>query len=181
MTSIYFQTEYVQVSCGRDDCGEHFAMSRSTYDETRRTGRTWYCPSGHRRVWKGPTTEQQLRDAEARERHLTDQLHAAEADAEQSRVRLAWARYRFANGVCPCCNRTFDNVRRHMETKHPDYAQENGAAMSAGRSERFGCSCGRTFATPHGLAVHQGKSRGDNWSDPRTWRWERHLTVAVTS
>lgn len=23
-------------------------------------------------------------------------------------------------GVCPCCNRTFANVARHMQSKHPD-------------------------------------------------------------
>lgn len=22
---------------------------------------------------------------------------------------------------CPCCNRTFQNLQRHMTSKHPDY------------------------------------------------------------
>lgn len=26
-----------------------------------------------------------------------------------------------ACGVCPCCNRSFTNVRRHMTSQHPDY------------------------------------------------------------
>lgn len=29
---------------------------------------------------------------------------------------------RVANGVCPCCNRTFEDLARHMSTKHKDYA-----------------------------------------------------------
>ena len=29
-----------------------------------------------------------------------------------------------ANGVCPCCNRSFENLRNHMHTQHPDYGQE---------------------------------------------------------
>jgi len=30
---------------------------------------------------------------------------------------------RVANGVCPCCKRSFTDLRRHMETKHPKYAE----------------------------------------------------------
>jgi hypothetical protein len=40
---------------------------------------------------------------------------------------IAWARvdaYRIGNGVCPCCNRSFTNLRRHMTTKHPEYPKE---------------------------------------------------------
>lgn len=31
-------------------------------------------------------------------------------------------RNRIANGVCPCCDRSFTNLQRHMASKHPDYA-----------------------------------------------------------
>lgn len=30
---------------------------------------------------------------------------------------------RVGKGVCPCCNRTFENLQKHMATKHPDYAE----------------------------------------------------------
>ncbi len=30
---------------------------------------------------------------------------------------------RAANGVCPCCNRTFSDLARHMKAKHPDFAE----------------------------------------------------------
>ena len=32
--------------------------------------------------------------------------------------------YRVGHGVCPCCNRTFGDLYRHMSTKHPGYAAE---------------------------------------------------------
>ncbi|WP_165394478.1 helix-turn-helix domain-containing protein [Pseudoxanthomonas winnipegensis] len=32
-------------------------------------------------------------------------------------------RQRVMNGVCPCCNRTFENLRRHMHDKHPEFGQ----------------------------------------------------------
>ena len=28
---------------------------------------------------------------------------------------------RIHKGVCPCCNRSFTNLKRHMETKHPEH------------------------------------------------------------
>lgn len=31
---------------------------------------------------------------------------------------------RVANGVCPCCNRTFANLQRHMSTKHKGFIAE---------------------------------------------------------
>lgn len=168
--SIYLQSEYVTVSCGLDGCSQHFAMSLRFYDKTRETGETWYCPSGHPRVWSGETTAQKLNAAEARERHLSDQLRAAEAEAEATRVKLVRDRSRFAKGVCPCCNRSFPNVARHMETKHPDY---DPADLTAPKYE---CSCGREFDTAHGLRIHQGKNRPSDWNDPKMSQWRRHLT-----
>lgn len=171
--SIYMNREYVVVDCGKDGCSQHFAMSRSFYNETRRTGKSWYCPSGHSLIWKGETTEKKLEAAQARQRHLEDQLRAAEAEAESVRVRLLRDRQRFANGVCPRCNRTFQNVARHMATQHPDYED----AADVGVSPSYKCACGRSFGSHHGLRVHQGKSRTGDWNDPKRSKWVRHLTV----
>ena len=33
---------------------------------------------------------------------------------------------RIGNGVCPCCNRTFVNVQRHMASKHPELKDRQG-------------------------------------------------------
>jgi hypothetical protein len=30
---------------------------------------------------------------------------------------------RVANGVCPCCKRTFQDLARHMAGQHPRYAE----------------------------------------------------------
>lgn len=29
---------------------------------------------------------------------------------------------RIAKGVCPCCQRSFQNLKRHMESQHPDFS-----------------------------------------------------------
>lgn len=172
MGTFTIAAEYVEVDCGHESHGPggfDFAMSRTFYDETQRTKRTWYCPMGHPRAWRGKTTEQSLKDARAKATHLQDQLRAAVRDAEASRVQLLRDRARFANGVCPCCNRFFDNVHRHMSSKHPDYTP-------AAKAPVFRCSCGREFTTFPGLRTHQGKSRNDTWDAPTASRWSSHLT-----
>lgn len=51
----------------------------------------------------------------ARASTLERRLSAAKGQATKLRKRAA-------NGVCPCCNRTFVQLARHMATQHPDYA-----------------------------------------------------------
>lgn len=169
--TIQFAHDYEPVRCSRDDCDQRFAMSAEFYAETRRTGMTWYCPRGHARAWTGQSTEQKLREAEAQLTHTKDQLIAAAVEAETVRSQMLRDRQRFANGVCPCCNRSFTNVMRHMKTKHPDYDPTH-----IGSTIEFRCSCGRTFATSHGLKIHQGRSRSDGWAEPDAPRWRAHLT-----
>src|SRR5690606_15231496 len=124
------------------------------------------------RRWVGESTEQKLREAEAQNVHLTDQLRATALEAEAMRVQLLKERQRFANGVCPCCNRSFTNVARHMRTQHPDYDHSRVEGKT-----RFECSCGSSFASLHGLRVHQGRQRHDGWEQPSSPRWRAHLTV----
>jgi DNA repair exonuclease SbcCD ATPase subunit len=39
-----------------------------------------------------------------------------------ARGQMTKLRNRVGKGVCPCCNRSFENLKRHMVSKHPDYA-----------------------------------------------------------
>lgn len=174
MSTFTLEAKFELVHCGKKGCDQQFGMPENWYLETKRTGATWWCPKGHPRVWLGETTEQKLEAAEARQRHLQDQLEAAEREAENQRRTIIRERSRFANGVCPCCNRSFTNVRRHMSTKHPDYDVTRIAHTAV--SPRFKCSCGRSFDSPRGLAVHQGHQRREGW-ETSTSRYRRHVTV----
>lgn len=153
-------------------CGIQFAMPSDLMRWHRQSeGNSTYCPLGHAGVVR-ETTASKLAAAEARERHLEDQLQAAEMEAEAVRVKLIRDRQRFANGVCPCCNRSFQNVRQHMATQHPEYDPTDLSAP------RYKCSCGRSFDTAQGLRIHQGRSRyGNSWVMTSTPAWRRHLTV----
>ena len=48
----------------------------------------------------------------------------AEAKAEQARIKAEKETKRLkrlaSGGVCPCCNRTFSNMARHMRSQHPE-------------------------------------------------------------
>lgn len=154
--SIAIDDELRTTSCW---CGIHLAIPRNLYKWARESEHNAvYCPLGHEFVFNNSNAEK-LKAAEARERHLEDQLRAAENEAEATRRRLIRERHRFANGVCPCCDRSFTNVARHMETQHPDYDSSHLSAAS------YSCSCGREFASPHGLRMHQVKT---SWGTHRT-------------
>lgn len=172
MTYVY--TGHLQVeTCCAEGCGVTFGLNQGHYQELlRNKGRTFYCPNGHAQHYTGKSYEQKLRDAEARETALRDQLSASIREQDLTRQTLLRERARFANGVCPCCTRSFENVRRHMKGEHPDYPLDRlrGAV-------NYECSCGASFESYRGLRVHQGKSRSDEWDKPGQWEWRAHLTV----
>jgi uncharacterized protein (UPF0212 family) len=39
------------------------------------------------------------------------------------KTQLKKVHVRVGHGVCPCCNRSFAQLRRHMAAKHPEYAE----------------------------------------------------------
>lgn len=116
-------------------CGILHAIPESLDKQARGESRhTVYCPLGHDWVVR-ETAAQKLQKELQRERQQHDQTRAALADekvevrrqrhlvnAERSaKTRI---KNRVANGVCPCCTRSFSNLRRHMESKHPNYTKE---------------------------------------------------------
>jgi hypothetical protein len=101
-------------------CGVHLAVPSGLYDEARRSGRGIYCPLGHTFVYSD-TTAKQLARAEGRLQATRDLLRAEERSHAATRGHLTRQKKRVAAGVCPCCHRTFQQLARHMATKHPDF------------------------------------------------------------
>ncbi len=133
MATITFNTDLVLVECC--NCGMHFAMPKD-FTCSRRNDHKWFCcPNGHHQHFTTKTREQKLteeRDEERRAREFWETREACartERDAAERRVigqKAAKTRIknRIARGVCPCCNRTFRDLHRHMDTKHPDWVSE---------------------------------------------------------
>jgi hypothetical protein len=115
-------------------CKMEFGMSDSFYDTALRMKEklNFYCPAGHLQHYC--TGEIEL-DKMRRERDRLQQRVAERDDrvAELQRSNAATRgqvtkiKNRVANGVCPCCNRTFANLMNHMKSKHPDYKKDEAA------------------------------------------------------
>jgi hypothetical protein len=106
-------------------CGVLFAVPEKLLDQRRYDGESFYCPHGHSLSFKGERTTQEakLRRANERNAQLTaenDQLDASRRAYKGQATRL---RKRAAGGVCPCCNRTFKELGRHMKDQHPDFVE----------------------------------------------------------
>jgi hypothetical protein len=100
----------------------------------RTDGRGWKlcCPMGHNWWYVGESEHDRLKRiaTEARQRaaaerdlreHTEHQLRGQKAATTRARNQRDRDRRRVAAGVCPCCNRTFQNLARHMAGQHPDY------------------------------------------------------------
>lgn len=124
--STITRTDLASTTCAH--CHIEFAMPSTLRDELRRTHERFYCPRGHHLVFNGRTEEQKLKarldNAEASRIALLDQLEAAERSRRAQKGVTTRIKNRIARGVCPCCNRSFTNVREHMAGQHPDFAKE---------------------------------------------------------
>jgi hypothetical protein len=120
--------------CGK--CGITFAVPSHFYRECREEGpnKTWYCPNGHPRVFAESETDKVRRERDRLAQRVAEKddeikrqremREAAERSASAARGQVTRIRNRVAKGVCPCCNRTFENLSRHMATKHPHFSAD---------------------------------------------------------
>lgn len=87
-----------------------------------------HCPLGHGHVPAGrPEHEvlaERLEQEQRRAGRLAAQRDQAEASARAYKGAATKARKRAGAGVCPCCKRSFQQLRRHMASKHPDFDAE---------------------------------------------------------
>lgn len=110
---------YLEECCA---CGVRFAIPTTLREQLRETHRTFYCPNGHGQSYSGKTKAERLAEE-------LEQTKRALVQAENARLALDRTLYhevqahtrlkkRIDAGVCPCCNRTFANLARHMKTQH---------------------------------------------------------------
>lgn len=130
-------SDFVEMKCGV--CAIRFCMTREFYSIAKSgAGRiTWFCTNGHERTFTvGPTTEetlrkerdtlkQQLAYKDDRIRAETTQREYAQNQARAYKGVATRVKNRVGKGVCPCCNRTFANLHRHMAGQHPTFATDD--------------------------------------------------------
>lgn len=125
-------------------CGLPFSMPTRLWDSCYENGQTFYCPLGHSNVVRERLSEKYRRERDRLQQRLAekdDRIRSereAREQAERSvsayRGQVTKLKKRASAGVCPCCNRTFVNLQRHMSNKHPDYAETELAVIEGGKA-----------------------------------------------
>ena len=114
-------------------CQIPHAIPAELYEDRLNNGGDWWCPNGHKlhfittksqEMKAELAAERRRRErSEARETSVRDQLGATERSLRGHKAAKTRIKNRIAAGVCPCCSRSFQDVRRHMVGQHPDYAR----------------------------------------------------------
>lgn len=91
------------------------------------SGKSIHCPNGHSWHYTGKTEAEKLREQLERERERAGRITAdrdqIEASLRATRGVVTRMKNRASAGVCPCCNRTFQQLARHMQAKHPEFRE----------------------------------------------------------
>lgn len=129
METIYKTIALVTVECC--NCHMTFGMPEQLKQRLLDSHKDFYCPAGHNQHYVGETelarTKRQLEetrkyngDLQNRIEEKTKAIIVQKGLVTRYRNARDKIKVRVDNGVCPCCNRTFQNLARHMKTKHSD-------------------------------------------------------------
>lgn len=125
----------VAITCWRCKC--EYALPVALYQAAKASERiNFYCPYGHEAHYPaGETNEDKLRRERDRLaqrlvekddaiKFQREQREKAERQLSATKGVVTKIKKRVGNGVCPCCNRSFHNVARHMQSEHPEWTAE---------------------------------------------------------
>lgn len=115
-------------------CFVGYAIPKAMNDKRHADGGNWFCPNGHNLVFSESKLDKLTHERdrlkqnaaylEQRAAELQDARDAAERRASAARGQVTRLKNRAAAGLCPCCNRSFVNLTRHMATKHAGFAAD---------------------------------------------------------
>jgi hypothetical protein len=123
-------------------CHMVFMVPKGFTRERMRDTRTFWCPNGHQMSYakseadrlkdkllaqeQATATAQKAADLEhRRRREAEDSLQHTERRLAAQKSVTTRLKNRVSKGICPCCNRTFINLQRHMATKHAGFTVED--------------------------------------------------------
>lgn len=124
-----FLVDGVTITCCNADCGISFQVPAWWNKGRRETHTDFYCPNGHAQAYTAESDEEKFR----RERDMARQ-QLARAEEDSAKAHREWdkaekearrLKKRAAAATCPCCQRSFSNVRAHLANKHPEFVAEN--------------------------------------------------------
>jgi len=121
-------------------CGVRFGVSQAYEAARRRDAKTFYCPNGHTLSYAQSEAdrlreqlalaEKKVQSAKQNEAYYEDRVRAEKAWREAAQKQASAfkgvatrMKNRVSRGVCPCCNRTFADLTRHMASKHQGFVE----------------------------------------------------------
>lgn len=130
--SVLTQVELEVLSCA--NCNMEMHLSPRFVQRRRDDHETFYCPMGHPNYFPQKSDEEKLKDEISK---LKNRVRIEEEYKEEYRGKLiieqrskiaikghhTRLKKRIANGVCPCCNRSFKNLSSHMQKEHPEFSE----------------------------------------------------------
>lgn len=127
VVAVQTSTRLVHETCC--SCGVLFGLEDGMRNQRIRDHKTFYCPNGHPQSYTGDTEKERLRKENERlqsqlviERRTHDtairgeRIKRGKAEAAKTRIEQ-----RVHAGICPHCNRTFQQLARHMASKHAEH------------------------------------------------------------
>lgn len=119
MTKYVYGVGFETLQCA--NCNICFAITSDFMKRRRDDHEGFYCPNGHSNVYNGKSEEEKLND---RLINVLSENNQLRQESDDSRKKYNRIRDRVKNGVCPCCDRTFQNLMRHIQDKHPEFGGE---------------------------------------------------------
>lgn len=123
MTTLYTQRVVLEnTSCAA--CNIDFAIPSTFLDRRRQDGRNFFCPVGHSLSFDKTEVDalrEQLEQAQARRDFWQAEAKREKGNATAAKSEATKQKNRAKNGVCPCCNRSFVQLARHVKTQHPNF------------------------------------------------------------
>lgn len=127
-TTVILKLEHIQ--CYK--CHVVFGMTSDHKKRCLNNGDDFFCPNGHRQHYTTSTVQKLQNKLDQKETLLEHERRShsytkMERDTHKHGERAQKAaktriKNRIAKGVCPCCNRTFVNLQKHMQGQHPNYS-----------------------------------------------------------
>ncbi len=117
---------FTPITCASKRCGFTFAVPQHWWQHMHDAHKSIYCPKCQSGTyWPNESDEEKLRRQlnSTQDMLATSRREAARLERQRRAEKAAKTRLknRVAAGVCPCCNRTFANLARHMAGQHPDF------------------------------------------------------------
>lgn len=114
-------------------CGLLFGMTTEYRDRRLDDHKLFYCPNGHSQGYRGESEAEKnarlLREEQARHKRTLERENAERQAKEVAEAKAERLKKRAAAGVCHCCNRTFQQLARHMADKHPETIRKSDGKL----------------------------------------------------